>query len=167
MGILALPLDITANWIGQWRGDGAASEVLLQRIRKIIDGDARRIAGRIDTTPCVDQLAVLIKDIEMGCSQSTISSCHILALVMKVDPWELILLHAIHHMRERILGIRVFAVRINRDKLHSLRCKALGGAAGHLVGINHIRTMIAGEEDHEDRNVLKILKGMGLSVGRK
>ena len=112
VGILADPLDVAADGIGQRRADGFAGQMLSQRVRQIVDRHFVRLARIVDAAAGVDELAVLVKDIKVGRAQRAIGAGHVLRLVVQVAPWALVFLHARYQVLEIVLGTGVLAVRV-------------------------------------------------------
>lgn len=62
MGILAIPLDIAADGIGQGHADRTAGEGFLEGVFEIVDSNLAGIAGAIDGPAGIDKLAFLVEN---------------------------------------------------------------------------------------------------------
>ena len=84
VGIFAIPLDIAADWIGERRTHRFAGDMFLQSILKIIDRDFGSIERTVYPASRVYQFSVLVEDVEMWCSQSSIRQRYFLRFVAQV-----------------------------------------------------------------------------------
>ena len=85
-------------------------------------------------------------------------------LIIKIDPWELMFLHASYHMREIIIRVGLFTIGIDTDESDTAVLKFLGCRAGDLIGAYYIRTMVACEKNNERVSRIEVLEAVVLTV---
>src|SRR5690606_28413061 len=82
------------------------------------------------------------------------------------NPGELVGLHPLDHVLERVFFVGMFAVRVDPDKTDTPFPELFGCLTGYLVGTHNVRAVVACEKDHQHFRVVKIGKGVGFSICR-
>jgi hypothetical protein len=167
MRIAAFPLHVAANGIRDRRADRFAGEMLFQRALEIVRFRAVWLARVIDSASGVDEPPVAIENKKVRGAERAVRARDVLGGVVKIKPREFLCAHPLHHVREIILGVGVRAVRIDRDKADSARRELLHRPPRGFIRTGHVRAVIAGEENYEDRIAGEIIERIRFSIRRR
>ena len=133
MGVLALPLDVAPDRVGEGDAHRLPGCVLFEGPIQVVHRGLLSFPGVVNASTRVDQFPVLIEDIELGSPEGSICLSDLLGFVPEVGPWELVLLHTLHHLGEAVPGDGVDTIGVDPHELDAPRREFFHGLPGHLV----------------------------------